>query len=708
MGSSDADMARQLQEQFDREEAQHQRDVTLQQPTPPPPSSSRPLTLAVVVPAGTSPGQTILVQAPSGQQVQVELPAHAVPGQTIQVSIPPQLLVQQAAQPEPEGFLGDAPGPPLPSAGAEDDDLARAIQASLGNADVPPGSSSVPPPADPFAVIGGSAAPAPQLRQEPHPSATKGDSATASIIGTSGAPLNNGAVELQLYCVDTTTSSSTLYVFAISRVGVEQPSHTVSKTYAEFVDLNDALRGELHAAASANSFLIGAAELAAALPPLPQKNTIGRRKAVVIAERQEALTQYLQAACAHPLLHDSLSLSLFLADPSTSQSGDDMASVASVAPPGQVDDQHAPPGLPGLASNVPAVVSDAPAGTAVGGAPNEGSSSSTNAGTQRTSLVMVTVPADGAPGQKLRVADPSGHEIELVIPEGVIPGQQLQVQATIPPPQQDPDAPTSHLRVNETESGTWTVRARQPHVDASGHAMYPFAVTVTSILPGLQRPSEGIGALISLNGTTPGDEENDDYQALQRSHEAVETPELASASPWDDARPQAPAVAPPVRKMSLPDEAGSRCHVGVYELCLRYSEWVALDSKLSNPPSVRNDPQVMSTLPELPSTSTVGRAKDRVMAERSKLILDYLQALCSLPTARSHPSFRTLLDTGKAAESSRQQLLGRVDALEMELAKRSMAVDTLEAENYRLSQALKEAESRLAQVKDTTVASRIL
>eukprot|EP01043_Picozoa_sp_COSAG02_P083836 COSAG02_NODE_21783_length_775_cov_0.892012_1_plen_167_part_01 len=115
MGSSDADMARQLQEQFDREEAQHQRDVTLQQPTPPPPSSSRPLTLAVVVPAGTSPGQTILVQAPSGQQVQVELPAHAVPGQTIQVSIPPQLLVQQAAQPEPEGFLGDAPGPPLPS-----------------------------------------------------------------------------------------------------------------------------------------------------------------------------------------------------------------------------------------------------------------------------------------------------------------------------------------------------------------------------------------------------------------------------------------------------------------------------------------------------------------------------------------------------------------------------------------------------------------
>eukprot|EP01043_Picozoa_sp_COSAG02_P129565 COSAG02_NODE_67152_length_253_cov_1.337662_1_plen_62_part_01 len=62
--------------------------------------------------------------------------------------------------------------------------------------------------------------------------------------------------------------------------------------------------------------------------------------------------------------------------------------------------------------------------------------------------------------------------------------------------------------------------------------MYPFAVTVTSILPGLQRPSEGIGALISLNGTTPGDEENDDDQALQRSHEAVETPELASASPW--------------------------------------------------------------------------------------------------------------------------------------------------------------------------------
>ena len=95
------------------------------------------------------------------------------------------------------------------------------------------------------------------------------------------------------YRVVGTSSTSTLYVFAISRVGGERPSHTVSKSYADFVELNDALRAELNAAASANSFLIGAAELAGALPPLPPKSTIGRRKAAVIAERQEALTQYL-------------------------------------------------------------------------------------------------------------------------------------------------------------------------------------------------------------------------------------------------------------------------------------------------------------------------------------------------------------------------------------------------------------------------------
>ena len=95
------------------------------------------------------------------------------------------------------------------------------------------------------------------------------------------------------YRVDGASSTSTLYVFAISRVGGERPSHTVSKSYADFVELNDALRAELNAAASANSFLIGAAELAGALPPLPPKSTIGRRKAAVIAERQVALTQYL-------------------------------------------------------------------------------------------------------------------------------------------------------------------------------------------------------------------------------------------------------------------------------------------------------------------------------------------------------------------------------------------------------------------------------
>jgi small-conductance mechanosensitive channel len=86
------------------------------------------------------------------------------------------------------------------------------------------------------------------------------------------------------------------------------------------------------------------------------------------------------------------------------------------------------------------------------------------------------------------------------------------------------------------------------------------------------------------------------------------------------------------------------------------------------------------------------------MAERSKLVLDYLQALCSLPSARRHPAFAALLETGKAAEASRQQLLRRVDALETELAKKTMAMSAMEAENRTLSLALKQAEDKLAQV----------
>ena len=95
------------------------------------------------------------------------------------------------------------------------------------------------------------------------------------------------------------------------------------------------------------------------------------------------------------------------------------------------------------------------------------------------------------------------------------------------------------------------------------------------------------------------------------------------------------------------------------------------------------------------------------MAERSEAILEYLQALCSLHTARNHPAFLTLLETGKAAEASRQQLLSRVDALETELAKRTLEMSRLERENNRLSQALKEAEGRLAQVRAQSVAMMI-
>eukprot|EP01045_Picozoa_sp_COSAG04_P041941 COSAG04_NODE_13002_length_624_cov_1.161905_1_plen_141_part_10 len=125
------------------------------------------------------------------------------------------------------------------------------------------------------------------------------------------APLNNASVSVRFTRLDTSSSSSTLYVLAVGRTGHDDvPTHTIAKAYADFVELNESLQAELQAAASANSFLIGAEELASALPPLPQKNTIGRRKAAYLAERQEQLPAFLQAACGHPLLHDSLSLSL--------------------------------------------------------------------------------------------------------------------------------------------------------------------------------------------------------------------------------------------------------------------------------------------------------------------------------------------------------------------------------------------------------------
>jgi hypothetical protein len=167
----------------------------------------------VTVPAGTRPGQMILVQAPSGEHVQVELPPYAVPGRTIQVSIPAQVSQLQLSRPEPdtEGGL-EVPTPPVPTPAAEDDELARAIQASLRDAGVSstPSLGPAPQPEDPFAVSGDSATqvlmqqPEEVLMQQPPPPTAARESAAPGIVGTSGAPLNNGAIDLQLYCVDTT------------------------------------------------------------------------------------------------------------------------------------------------------------------------------------------------------------------------------------------------------------------------------------------------------------------------------------------------------------------------------------------------------------------------------------------------------------------------------------------------------------------------
>ena len=73
---------------------------------------SGPLLMDVRVPEGATPGQSMLVQADTGQQVQIEIPSYAQPGSIIQVSVP-------------------QPGGGAPPGGGGDDDLARAIQASL-------------------------------------------------------------------------------------------------------------------------------------------------------------------------------------------------------------------------------------------------------------------------------------------------------------------------------------------------------------------------------------------------------------------------------------------------------------------------------------------------------------------------------------------------------------------------------------------------
>ena len=49
-----------------------------------------------------------------------------------------------------------------------------------------------------------------------------------------------------------------------------------------------------------------------------------------------------------------------------------------------------------------------------------------------------------------------------------------------------------------------------------------------------------------------------------------------------------------------------------------------------------------------------------MIAERTRAVAAYLEALCTLVEVRRHPAFHALLAMGKKEESSRQQLLTRV------------------------------------------------
>jgi hypothetical protein len=51
--------------------------------------------LAITIPQGYGPGQTLVVQAPDGQQMQVKIPPGMKAGQQLRIAIPPA-----AAQPE--------------------------------------------------------------------------------------------------------------------------------------------------------------------------------------------------------------------------------------------------------------------------------------------------------------------------------------------------------------------------------------------------------------------------------------------------------------------------------------------------------------------------------------------------------------------------------------------------------------------------------
>jgi hypothetical protein len=111
----------------------------------------------VRVPEGAQPGQSMLVDAPTGQQVHVEIPAYATPGSTIAVSVPgagppPGPAAAGVRKPHPCGLFRCAPPNPCVRARARsqgfgaggDDDLARAIQASLQESGGAPAAAPVP------------------------------------------------------------------------------------------------------------------------------------------------------------------------------------------------------------------------------------------------------------------------------------------------------------------------------------------------------------------------------------------------------------------------------------------------------------------------------------------------------------------------------------------------------------------------------------
>ena len=150
-----------------------------QQPPRPPPPPQKEEDFELVVPPGASPGDTLMVDTPSGQQVALTIPDGAVPGTTLSFAAP----APEAAAGGVDAFGLESGEPqPLPST-FDMRDESEGAQFAFRSSSQPPSGEPFPsaPPSAPTSVIGGVSFP-PSVP----PSQCGGISTTASERGGVG------------------------------------------------------------------------------------------------------------------------------------------------------------------------------------------------------------------------------------------------------------------------------------------------------------------------------------------------------------------------------------------------------------------------------------------------------------------------------------------------------------------------------------------